>query len=448
MHLSEPALLVVGGGAAGLAAAAEAARWRPHEVLVLDQAPLVSIGTCALPYLIGGQIEHPSQLILNQPAQLLERGIRLHTQCCVQEVDLKNQRVQVRFLDNGRQQWIPYQKLLLSPGASHATTGHQYDNVQVPRDLVSSLKARAYLERTTTQDVLIVGAGYLGIELAEAAVRRGKRVRIVDPNPQTSLLGLDSPLAEHVMEELAKNGIEWVRGRVAGWEGGPSQARVALLQDGGDVHFDLALVATGIRPSNPLLDSLALARGTSGGIKVDRQARTSVRDVFAAGDCCEIPGHYQSSQSHQFQPLARPAALLGQVAGACALGPGARYAGSLECVAIKVFDLEVAWVKVAHNEERLYRLTHWSASKPSYWPGNSKLGLSLHCSGSPEGRLVGAQAVGKEGAVARIQTLALAISQGLNSSELGHLDHAYTPPLTALWDPIGRTVRANRKRAE
>ena len=107
MRSREPAFLIVGGGAAGLAAAVEAARWRPHEVLVLDRAPIVSVGTCALPYLMGGQIEHPSQLILNSPEQLLERGVGLHTQCSVQEVDLKNHRVHVQFLDNGRQQWIP-----------------------------------------------------------------------------------------------------------------------------------------------------------------------------------------------------------------------------------------------------------------------------------------------------------------------------------------------------
>lgn len=429
MSFSEPALVIVGGGAAGLAAAVEAARWRPGGVLVVDQAPVVSVGTCGLPYMVGGQIE-PQSLILNSPQELEQRGVRLLTDCRLESIDLQAQRLHYR---GGS---LPFEKLLLAPGGHFKFPGSHLSNVLSPRDFTTSLKARAWLQQPDCRKVLVVGAGYLGLELAEAARFAGKHVTLVDPCQR--MLGLAEPLHAVVLRELARHGVEWRQHQVVAWEGQP-RARQAVLRDGTALDFDLALLATGITPGHPLLAGLPLERGPLGGLRVDRQGRTSRAQIWAAGDCCEIPSRQGTRPT--YQPLARPAALLGQAAGAAAMGQPGHFAGCIPCAAVKVFDLQVGWAGCL--EEGLLYYSR-GPLRAAYWPDPGRLELCLSfCPQSK--RLLGAQAVGSGEVSSLLQTLALAIDQGLDLEALTRLDHPYTPPLSGMWNPIGRTVRSSKR---
>lgn len=431
MRLAEPILVVVGGGAAGLAAAVEAARWHPGRVLVLDRAPIVSVGTCGLAYLIGGQIDDPQKLILNSPEQLSERGLVVRTGCQVEEIDLANSRL--HFCQRGQRQSLPYQQLMLALGGRCHFPGAHYPNLIAPRDLCSSLKARAYLQQDSCRRVLVVGGGYLGLELAEAARFAGRAVTLVDPAPR--LLGLVQH--ELLVTELAKHAVDYRPTEVVAWEGS-ALARQAVLGDGSRLDFDLALLATGVRPDHPVLSPLKLERGPHGGLRVDRQGRTSRGGVFAAGDSCEIPGRETTAPT--YQPLARAAALLGQAAGATAAGQPRRFAGCLPCVAVKVFGMQAGYVGAVTDTE----LRRQHSTRTAYWPEAGWLDLALYFDG-PRGRLRGAQAVGSQAVAERLQTLALAIEQGLTAEQLEEIDYAYTPPLSTLWDPIVRTVRSAKR---
>lgn len=427
----EPRLLVVGGGAAGLAAAAQAARFCPGEVLVVDQAPIISVGTCGLPYLIGGTIRDPAQLILHRPEQLLERGIRVQTSTRVEAFDLSNQRLQVLDLERGHRHWLPYQNLLLAPGGFQQGPGQHYSNVLGPRDLSTSLQARAWLENLPGGRVVVVGAGYLGLELAEAAVLRGARVTLVDP--RRPLLGLHPQLSTRLEECLRRQGVELLQAEVVAFSGDSRRARSAHLSDGQELPCELALMATGIQPQHPLLTGLALDRGPRGGVRVNRQGQTSQRHLYAAGDCCEIPDRLGTQPT--YQPLARAAALLGQVAGANAVGQSRRFRGCLACVAVKVFELEIAWAGESGQDE-----VFQGPLRSGYWPEKADIDLCLSWAG-PQGPLVGAQAVATSGAVARINTLALAIEQGYSRQQVADMDYCYTPPFASLWDPIVRAAK-------
>lgn len=438
----EPSLLIVGGGSAGLAAAARFARTRPGEVLLLDQSPIIAVGTCSLPYLISGEIPHPQQLILQTPEQLSQRGVRFQLEHRVEEIDSRQHRVRVQCLRSRQTGWIPYQQLLLCPGASSHPLGAPFDNVLCPRDLLSSLKVRGYLEQPEIRQVLVVGGGYLGLELVEAVTRRGRQVTLVESGKV--LLGLEAQLADRVEVELQNQGVRRLQDRVIGWEGKGNSAQAAYLAGGDKVTFDLALLATGIQPTHPLLESLPLTRGPTGGVRVDRQARTSLPGVLAAGDCCEIPTHRQSRQSHHHLPLARPATRLGQVAGAFASQRTGRYPGALECFCLRLFSLEIGWVSLGEPDTSKSRLVHWSRTRPGYWPGKFDFGLCLQTRESSTGPLVGAQVVAQEGALGRLQTLGLAIQQGLSPGDLEDLDHPYSPPLAALWDPISRSLHGGK----
>ncbi|MBT9587668.1 FAD-dependent oxidoreductase [bacterium] len=435
MSFSEPVLVVLGGGAAGLAGAVEAARIYPGRVMVLDQAPLISVGTCGLPYLVGGQIARPEALVLNDAAQLEARGlvVRLHSR--VQSIDLTARRVTYQDLERGSQGTLPFQNLLLTLGGQCDFPGAHFANVISPRDMVTSLRARAWMGQPECRRVLVVGAGYLGLELAEAARFAGKKVTVVDPTDR--LLGLTR--SDLVEAELKRQGVDLQRARLVAWEG-EGLARQGVLSDGQRLPFDLALVATGVRPTHSALQELSLERGPTGGIRVDRQGRTSRGGVFAAGDGCEIPR--RDGPGHVFLPLARPAALLGRVAGAVAVGQPGRFHGCLPCGSVKVFDLEVAWAGTPPEQAEVF--AGRSSTRSSYWPDNGWLDLTLFFAG-PGGPLRAAQAVGSEGAVARIQTLALAIEQNLAADQLANSDYAYTPPFSGLWDPIVRTVRPSKR---
>ena len=435
MRDDEPVLVVVGGGAAGLAGAIAAARRYPGRVLVLDRAPFVSVGTCGLPYLVGGQIADPQSLLLHSPDELESRGLLLRTQCQVESIDLKSSRLSCRDLVNGRRTDLPFQNLLLTPGGRAEFAGAHYPNVISPRDLESSLRAHSWLRQAECRRVLVVGAGYLGLELAEAARFAGCQVVLVDPRER--FLGLTRH--DLIRAELERHGVDCQAARVLAFEG-QGLARQACLSDGRRLEFDLALVATGVRPDHPLLRPLGLERGALGGIRVDRQGRTSRSRVFAAGDGCEIPR--RDGPGHCYLPLARPAALLGQVAGAVASGESARFAGCRPCVALKLFDLEVASVGSVPPGAELFSAR--SSTRSRYWQEGGWLDLSLFFEGKG-GPLRAAQAVGTEGAVAKIQTLALALEQNLTAAQLAESDYAYTPPLSTLWDPIVRSVRPSKK---
>lgn len=436
MSLQEPALVVVGGGAAGLAAAVEAARWQPGRVLVIDQAPVLSVATCGLPYLVGGQIADAQKLVLHSPQELEERGLRLFTECRVESLDFSNQRLHYRDLARGRNASLPFQNLLLAPGGRFDFPGGQLKNVLAPRDLVSSLQARAWLSQPQCRRVLVVGAGYLGLELAEAVRFAGKHVTLLDPCPR--LLSLVGPLHDTVLRELARHGVEWRQHKLVAWEG-EGLARRAQLGDGSFLDFDLALLATGVSPRHPILGHLSLERGPLGGLRVDRQGRTSRSRIWAAGDCCEIPP--RQGTRPVYLPLARPAALLGQAAGAAAVGQARTFAGCVPCASVKVFELEVGWVGEMGEGERYLsdgplRAAYWSE------PGRLQLCLEF-CPRSR--RLLGGQAVASGEVASLLQTLALAIDQNLDFEALTRLDHPYTPPLSGMWNGIARTVRSSKR---
>ncbi|MFN8608278.1 MAG: FAD-dependent oxidoreductase [Vulcanimicrobiota bacterium] len=435
MTSRDPALVVVGGGAAGLAAAVEAARWQPGRVLVLDQAPILSVGTCGLPYLVGGQIDQPGSLLLHSRQELEQRGLRLMTECRLESIDLDNQRLHYRDLARGQRASLAYENLMLSPGGNFDFPGGHFPNVLSPRDLTSSLKARAWLVRPEIRKVLVVGAGYLGLELAEAARFAGKQVTLLDP--RLPILGLIEPLHETLLRELASHGVEWRQHRLVGWEGA-DLARAGQLEDGTRLECDLALLATGVSPRHSLLQGLSLERGPRGGVRVDRNGRTSRARVWAAGDCCEIPA--RRGTAPVYLPLARPAALMGQAAGAAVVGRSRPFSGCLSCAAVKVFGLQVGWIGELGGE----RYVSDGPLRSSYWPDPGRLQLCLgFCQRT--GRLLGAQAVGSGEVSPVLQTLGLAIEQGLDFEGLSQLEHAYSPPLSGLWSPIGRTARSSKR---
>ncbi len=416
--MSLPLLTVVGGGAAGMAAAAQL----PGKVLVLDRSSAVSISACSIPHYLSGEISGAESLLLNTPQQLQSRGIQVRTNCEVQTVR-PNERLLV--LRGG--EILPYQNLLLAPGGHWAPSGQQYPNVIVPRDLESALRAKAYLLQPQVQKVLVVGGGYLGLELAESAHRCGRQVTLIEP--VRPLLGLHSDLEESVLVRFERPNLRLVQDRLVGWKG-DDLAQTAILSSGGQVDFDLALVATGLCPAHPWLAKLPFQRGPSGGIRVDRQGRTNLPHIFAAGDCCEVPRRLAPGWEHLV--TARSAAWMGQAIGRHLAGESERFPGCIGNLGLRFFDLQIGLT--GQTGEYFTLATDQRQTKVClYWKG-------------PGGPLIGAQVLASAAVAERCNWLALAIDCGLSASQMVASDTLYQPTLSGLWDPVVQAARAGVRR--
>jgi NADPH-dependent 2,4-dienoyl-CoA reductase/sulfur reductase-like enzyme len=442
-------LVIVGGGTAGLAAATRARRTAPTlPITVLEQSPHVSLGICGLPYLIGGQIPSLEDLQIMPLARLRqERNLDVRPLNRAEALDLRGRTVKVRDLVRGHLYTLEYERLILAPGgrprrpAVPGVAGENVFSVYCPEGALALLD---WMSRESPRQALVLGAGYLGLEMAEALRRRGLAVHLVERRPEL-LGGLEPPLQERLVAELERGGVQlWPGRNLEALEGGVAgRVRRALLDGGESLEVDLVVLAAGLTPEPPLLEGLPLRRGAQGGLLVDSRAETSQPGVFAAGDCVEVEHRLTGRRVHL--PLAGPAARLGRVAGENAAGGAARYRGALGTVGLRIFGLEVARTGLSRNQARELGIpvqveTVSSPSRARYYPGGGPLQVAL-VARHPDGRLLGAQAIGPEGAVARVNTVALACQAGLGWRDLEDLEAAYAPPFASLWDPLALAGR-------
>ncbi|MBI3925852.1 MAG: FAD-dependent oxidoreductase [Armatimonadetes bacterium] len=441
-------LIVIGGGTAGMAAAARARRLSPQSAItVVERNPQASLGVCGLPYLVAGRVPSVGSLIVVSEKELREER-RLDLRLCHEAVgiELQNRLVLLRDNRRGRQLELAYDRLVLAPGGRPvrpAVPGVGADNVFSFHDLNDALRLLSWLEGRACRTALVIGGGYLGVEMAECLLHRGLRVALWEK--RAALLGLEASLNESLVDHLSRQGVSIRLGSaLAGLEGGRTgPVQRAVSQDGEHFEADLFLLATGVEPVSPLLEGCPLRRGSSGALAVDRRAETSRAGVFAAGDCIEV--EHRVSGRRTYLPLALPAARMGRVAGENSVGGSARFEGALGTVAVKVFELELARTGLdRHAAEaaglQAQTLCVKTRTRAGYYPGSGRLTLAVTFERESR-RLLGAQAVGHEGAAARVNLVAAAIEGGLTVDGLERLDLAYTPPLAPLWDATVLTGR-------
>lgn len=430
-------LLIVGAGAAGMAAATRARRTDPdRSITVLEAGPWAAVAACGLPYFLGGEVGAFECLVGSPPERLDVRvGHR------VEEVDLAGRRVRVRDMASGRTFPMGWNRLLVAPGSRPrlpAIPGIQAPNVFCLRTAQDALALRHHLDRQAPSRALVLGGGALGLELAEAMRLRGLAVVLVEERP--GLFGpLREPLQARLREELARVAVD-VRcpASVEFLEGGVSgPATRAVLSDGANFPVDLVLVAAGVEPVR-LHGLESLCRGASGALVVDRRGETSSTGVFAAGDCVEV--EHRVTGRRTWLPLAGPASRLGRVAGENMAGGHARYEGAMGSKALRVFCLEAGCTGLDEDQAReagfqVRTLEVVTGSRPGYFPGSAPISMSF-LADERTGRLLGAQLVGPPGSAARLDAAATALEAGLTWSDLERLDLPYTPPLAALTAPL------------
>jgi NADPH-dependent 2,4-dienoyl-CoA reductase/sulfur reductase-like enzyme/rhodanese-related sulfurtransferase len=434
-------LLIVGGVAGGASAAARARRLSEDAHIVLfERGPDVSFANCGLPYYIGGEITERDKLLVVTPERLQTRyklDVRVRTS--VEAIDRTAKKLRVRDLASGREYEESYDKLILAPGAAPIRPplpGIDLPGVFTLRNLQDMDRIKAKLDQGVRQAV-VVGAGFIGLELVENLVRRRIATTVVELQDQV-LPPFDKEMTTPIAEHLAAKGVFLLLGQSAeAFEQG-SDGLVVRLKSGDRLTAQLVILGVGVRPENKLAVAAGLEVGPRGGIRVNEHLQTSDPDIYAVGDAIEVKD-YVTGEPTQL-PLAGPANRQGRIAADHIFGRDARYRGTQGTAIVRVFERTAALTgtseKVLRRASRPYRKVYvHPAHHAGYYPGAEAMTLKLLF--EPEtGRVLGAQAVGGAGVDKRIDVLAVAIQAGMTVFDLEEMELAYSPQYGSAKDPI------------
>ncbi len=435
-------IVIVGGVAGGASAAARARRLsETAEITVFERGPHVSFASCGLPYHVAGVITDRNRLLVQTPETLSTRfGLDVRVNTEVLRIDREAKEVVVRERASGREYRQAYDALVLSPGAEPIRppiAGVNDPRVLTLRNMEDMDRVVEIVDRTRPLAALVVGAGYIGLEMAEALVNRGASVVLVERLPH--VMGVADPeMVTPLHEELRRNGVDLrlsLSVEAIDVQGDRLQAR---LSDGSQVTCGLVLLAVGVRPETRLARKAGLAIGSSGGIHVDAHMRTSDPAIWAVGDAVEVTDLVR--QTPAFIPLAGPANRQGRIAADNILGRNSRYTATQGTAICKVFDLAFAVTGASESSleraGRPYRRIYvHPADHAAYYPGARPITLKLLFD-PRDGRILGAQAVGASGVDKRIDVIAMALRAGMTVYDLEDAELCYAPPFGSAKDPV------------
>lgn len=449
---SRPRLVVVGGDAAGMSAASQARRLRDSqklEIVALEQGEHTSYSACGIPYLVSGVVPQHQDLVARDPDTFRrDFAIDVRTGAEVTGIDLDQRSVTVRGTGGGH--WKErFDHLMVATGAvprELALPGCAAAGILGVQTLDDGIAARAFLDRNQPREAVVIGCGYIGLEMAEALVMRGIRVRVIDSGEEP-MSALDPDMGRMVREALQSMGVEvHLRERVTGFRSQHDRV-TGVLTAQGEYPAGVVILGTGVRPDSDLARGAGLDVGPTGGVAVDARMRTSAPGVWAAGDCVET--FHRVARGPAAVPLGTHANKQGRVAGTNIGGGYARFEGVVGTAITKVCGLEVAHTGL--NEEQAQRagfvseaVAVESTSRAGYYPGAERMTVKLRAERG-SGRLLGGQIVGWENAGKRVDVLATALWNGMTVEDMAGMDLSYAPPFSPVWDPV---LIAARKTAE
>lgn len=435
-------VVIVGGVAGGASAAARARRLSEDaEIILIERGEFISFANCGLPYHIGGTITDRSRLLVQTP-QTMYGNLRIdvRTKTEVVSIDRVRKELTVRNLETGTTEPMSYDKLVLSPGAEPIKLpipGSDDRRVLTLRSIADMDRIIGVLDSEKVSNSVVIGGGYIGLEMAEALRQRGVRVTLVELSPQ--VMGtVDPEMAEPLHQHLVLHGVDLRLETSVTSIAADDVDLQAHLSTGETLPCGLIIMAIGVRPEVALARDAGLSIGERGGILVDDHMRTSDPDIYAVGDAVEVKDFVGGFQT--LIPLAGPANRQGRIAADNIFGRDTSYKQTQGTGICKVFDLTVGMTGM--NEKSLKRIGRsyekvyiHPASHAGYYPGASQISLKVLFDPG-DGRLLGAQAVGSDGVDKRIDVLAVALRAGMTVYDLEELELSYAPPYGSAKDPV------------
>ncbi|TDE08950.1 FAD-dependent oxidoreductase [Jiangella asiatica] len=448
-------VVVIGADAAGMSAASQALRTaertgRGLDVVAVDRGHWTSYSACGIPYWVAGDVAGPHQLVARTPEEHRANGIDLRLLTEAVELDLDAGWVEVVDHAAGRRERLGFDQLVLATGAAPIrpdVPGADATGVFGVQTLDDGGAVIRYLARDVRRAV-VVGAGYIGLEMAEAMVRRGLAVTVVDRSPEP-MTTLDPDLGRQVHEAMEGMGIDVVTETdVEKFEIDGDGVVRAVITDAGIFDADVVVLGTGVRPATELARAAGLPLGATRGLRVDDGMRVADGDrvvdgVWAAGDCVEAWDRVRRDWVHV--PLGTHANKQGRVLGTNLGGGSARFPGVVGTALTKVCDLELARTGLTEDDARaagldIIAVTAESTTRSGYFPGAMPITVKVVAE-RPGGRLLGVQIVGRDGSAKRIDVCALALWNEMTAAELAMTDLSYAPPFSPVWDPVQIAAR-------
>ncbi|HUT54126.1 MAG TPA: FAD-dependent oxidoreductase [bacterium] len=438
-----PKFIVIGGDAAGMSAASRAKRKQPGlDVEVFEKSSFVSYAGCGIPYFVSGVVHELEDLLAVRIEDFeKKRGIKVNLRHEVTRIVPDKKIVVVKNHETGRELTAPYDHLIISTGASPRTPPGIDDGlpgVFSVRGLAEAAELKKYLAINSPKRGLILGAGYIGLEMAEALAAVGMEITMVQL-PDRAINSMEPEISDAVAKSLNEHGVKLITAATAEKIERDNKGKLTLsLSNNEKFTADLMVIGIGVTPNSGLAADAGLELGARNSIKVDRRQRTSAPDVYSAGDCAE---HYHRLLGRNaYIPLALTANRAGRVAGDNVAGVPSEFPGMLGSAVSKVFDLAIARTGLSMKECAelgldVRKAVVETASRAHYYPGGSRITNVLIVENKTN-KLWGVQMAGKDGVAGRINTWATAIAAGMTLNQIYDLDLAYAPPFATAWEPI------------
>jgi NADPH-dependent 2,4-dienoyl-CoA reductase/sulfur reductase-like enzyme len=421
------------------------------EIVAFERGHFTSYSACGIPYWVGGDVDERDELIARAPEEHRARGIDVRLRTEVTEIDVDGRRVRARDLDSGAESWTSYDRLVIATGArpvrpdmpgADAPGVHGVQTLDDGQALLDTLTA------TQGRRAVVVGAGYIGVEMAEALIKRGYEVTVVNRGSEP-MATLDPDMGRLVHEAMEGLGITMVNDAEVTkvLTGDDGRVRAVATQNA-EYPADVVVLGIGVRPETGLARAAGLPLGDHGGLLTDLAMRVrGHEDIWAGGDCVEVLDLVLGRERHI--ALGTHANKHGQVIGTNVGGGYATFPGVVGTAVSKVCDLEIARTGLREKDARRAGLqyetvTIESTSRAGYYPGASPMTVKMLAE-RRTGRLLGVQIVGREGAGKRVDIAAVALTAGLTVDQVIHLDLGYAPPFSPVWDPV---LVAARKAAQ
>lgn len=434
-------VIIIGGIAAGMSAAAKLKRMSPNdEVIVYEKGDIVSFGACGLPYYAGGFFDDSNEMIARTAEEFRKTGINLFTNHEVLEVDFDNKKLRVKDLIQNMIIEESYDKLMIASGASSIIPpikGIDSENVLTLKSMDDGNKLRALMENENLKRVTVIGAGFIGVEAVEAAKKRGKEVTVVQLQDRILAEVFDEEITNLLEEEIRKHDVNLLLDETV-MEITTAGKVTNIKTNKREFETDIVIVATGFRPNTAFVKNEKLEMLKNGAIVVDKYGRTSIEDVYAAGDCATI--NSVITNKPVYVPLATGANKLGRIVGENLAGANNEFQGSLASSCIKVMDMEAARTGLSEKEVKALGFDYKTKfitdmNQTSYYPGRQKIYVKLIYDAHTK-VIYGGQVAGYKDAVQRCNVIAACIYGKMTTEQLGMLDLSYAPPFSRTWDVL------------
>lgn len=433
-------VIIIGGTAAGMSAAAKLRRVnRDVEIVVYEKRDYVSFGACGLPYYVGNFFESTNNMIARTKEQTIASGIDVLTQHEVVNIDVNTKKIVAKNLLTGKEINDNYDKLMIATGASPIIPqikNINLKNVFTLHSMEDGIALKKAMEDPELKKVAIIGAGFIGIEIVEAAKQYGKEIHVFQREDRILNIPFDKEVTDLLEAELLNHNVTLSLSSTVTELKGIEKVEGVVV--GNDIfEADIVVLAVGVKPNTEFLANTGIEMNKNGAIIVNNKGETSIEDIYAAGDCATVP---HMLQENSYIPLATSANKLGRIVGENLGGLNSTYQLTLGSSCIKVLDMEAGRTGLSEEDAKKLGINYSTKfisdmNQTDYYPGQEKIYVKVIYDKVSK-VLLGGQVVGKKDAVQRVNVVATAIYNKMTTTELGMLDLCYAPPFARTWDVL------------